>query len=197
MLEQPLDFICSSPNKMRILRAMVHVTQPVSGRQAVRLAGTSLKGSQSLDELADAGLILRRESTGQNLYSFNFENYLAGPLAALFQAEEARTKSLLQDLRAALSDIAGVITGGVFGSAAVGSARPGSDLDVFVVVKTQRAVPKATDALLEQAPRLFARYGVRLSPVVVTSERWRAQLEDDGSLATIASRDAKTFIGKW
>lgn len=196
MIDTPLDEILGSMSKVRMLRAMLNATQPVSGRQAARLAGASMKARVALDDLADAGLITRRESTGQFLYSFNYENCLADSIVRLFQAEVSRTASLLSDLRTALKSEKGVTAAAVFGSAARGEGKSGSDLDLLVVVKTGAGKAKVTDALLEKAPSLFSRYGIRLAPIVLTEERWQAQRGQGSGFAAEALRDARMLLGE-
>ena len=195
MLNDPLDHILASPNKVRILRALTGLAMPVSGRQAARLAGASQRAQQALNELTDLGLVIRQDSTGQHLYSFNRENSLAPALVALFQAESARARELIGELKRLAASSADVLSGAVFGSNARRAARSDSDFDVLILVRAEKDIAQISEALLDAAPALFARFGIRISPIVLTKQRWDEQTEDPHSFAAAVGKEAHVFIG--
>jgi len=167
MLFDPLDAILSSPNKVRVLRALIPLKGGVSGREVARLAGVSRAAMGALDELVDMGVVVRREATGQHLYSFNRHSYFAPPLSSLFQSEEARVQEVFTVLRNSIvPDL--VLSLFIFGSAARGEAGPQSDFDVLAVVESGNRVEPAYEALSEISEPMREQFGLRLSPVVLT-----------------------------
>lgn len=175
MLFDPLDAILSSPNKVRVLRALAPLGKGVSGREVARLAGVSRAVMHALDELVDMGVVARREATGQHLYSLNPRNYFASRLVRLFQSEATRVQAVFHTLKQTVTASVGgdsdsMLSIMVFGSAARGEAGPRSDFDVLVVVGRDEQVEAAYAALAERAGMMLERFSLRLSPVVVTLE---------------------------
>lgn len=190
-----LDHILGSVSKVRVLRALAGLQKPVSGRHAARLAGVSSKVLGRLDELTAVGIVSRIESTGQHLYSLNAAHYLAQPLITLFRAEEEKSFLISTRLRQALASRPGIISGAIFGSAARGKARPGSDLDVLLIVEPAVDSRDLLDTILAEADDLAAGYGAKLSPVILNGGQWLKLLKKRDPFALSAAADAKTFLG--
>lgn len=190
-----LDLILGSTLKVRVLRSLIDLQKPVSGRHAGRLASVSKKATAALDDLAKSGIITRTESTGQNLYSINRNHYLAEPLHRLFRAEDAKL-SLIQDgLRRALASQPGVLSGAIFGSVARGTPGPDSDLDVLVIIESPQFSDDVRDAVIEAGDQLNQVYGSRISPVIVTTEQWQTLITRGDPFARSASTEARVFLG--
>jgi predicted nucleotidyltransferase len=66
----------------------------------------------------------------------------------------------------------------LFGSAARGDARPGSDLDLLLVTDTARANDRVAEAMDDLAGEAARTLGLNVSPLVMARarlrERWRA-----------------------
>jgi hypothetical protein len=76
-----LESVLGTRTKIRLLRALVAHTEPVSGREAQRLADTpsSSASGAALDELVDAGLLLRVEAGRAHLYRANRDHLFWEP----------------------------------------------------------------------------------------------------------------------
>jgi predicted nucleotidyltransferase len=190
-----LDLLLGTQLKVRLLRALARLRAPVSARQATRLAGVSVKGTQTLDELSKLGILDKREGTAQHLYQWQVEHYLAAPLEALFSAEEAKLREVAELLRDQLGGFPAVVSAAIFGSSARGDTRPGSDFDVLVLVSDRTAAAGVLDRLLDVAPRLAKRFGARLSPFILEVEEWRARTEAADPFVLRAAREAIPFLG--
>jgi predicted nucleotidyltransferase len=195
MLFEPLDQILGRRSTVRLLRALGPLDRPVSGREAARLAGLSHRAITALDELAALGVVIRREAAGQHLYSFNREHVLASAVQHLFAEEERRTSVILERMRS-VAEEAGALYAGVFGSAARKEDRPGSDLDVFMVVGREDAKERARDAMILALEELQEDFGVRPSPVVVALGEARRQARADSALLRDVLRDARRVHGR-
>jgi predicted nucleotidyltransferase len=196
MISGDLDQVLGSILKVRVLRALTGLQQPVSGRQVGRLAGVSSKALTALDELGALGVAKKTESTGQHFYSLNRKHYLAEPLTVLFRAEERRISDIRDILKRALITRRDVVSGAIFGSAARGSTDPHSDLDVLLVIESRRGSKEILDLVLEQADGLATAYGASLSPTIFTRAQWLALVKRRDPFALSASADAKVFVGK-
>ena len=194
MLFEVLDEIFGRRSKVRLLRALIPLEQPVSGREAARRAGLSHRAIVSLDDLSALGLIKRRETAGQHLYSFNGEHALAPAVAELFEADNKRTLAILDRIRQLAVD-EGAAYAGVFGSSARGEADPQSDLDLIVLVDTAQAGEAAYAALVEGSEALREEFGVRLSPVVLTLDQARRQKREQSTFMRSVVRDARRVHG--
>lgn len=197
ILFHPLDAILGTPSKVRLLRELVPIERPVSGREAARLAGLSSYSIRALDELVEMGLVLRQEATGQHLFRLNRENYLAEVLSRLFMMERERTAAIFAALRDAVEecDHGAVLSAVIFGSAARGDAAPGSDLDLLVVTSSAGAAEEAYSRLVDTAPDLERRFGLALSPVVITQAQARAQISRDDPFLRAVLREGRLVVG--
>jgi predicted nucleotidyltransferase len=195
MLFEPLDEILGRRSKVRLLRALGPLDRPVSGREAARLAGLSHRAITALDELAALGVVIRREAAGQHLYTFNREHVLANAIQHVFAEEERRSSLILERIRSAAAE-AGALYAGVFGSAARKEDRPGSDLDLFMVLEHEDAKDRSRDAMAVAFEDMQEHYGVRLSPVVVALVEARRQARAESSLLQDVLRDARRVHGR-
>jgi predicted nucleotidyltransferase len=196
MLLDPMDSILGTRTKVRLLRALVPLERPVSGREAARLAGVSHIALGSLEELAEAGVLNREETSGQHLYTFDRRHVLAPVLEEVFDEERRFTATVFERLREALEVPGSVEGASIFGSAARGEAGAGSDLDLLVVVGDAQARADVLSVLAEAAPRLGAELGVTLSPVVVTATQLRRQHDDGDPFVNEVRRDARRVLGQ-
>jgi predicted nucleotidyltransferase len=194
---QDLDYILGSALKVRVLRSLIDLQKPVSGRHAGRLASASKKATLALNELADLGIITKTESTGQHLYSVNRNHYLAEPLRSLFRAEDAKSSLIQKRLKSALSSQRGVLVAAIFGSVARGTTRPDSDLDILAIIESADFAEEVRDAIIAEGDQLNLLLGSRISPVVLTSEQWQTLAAKGDTFALAASADAKVFLGSF
>lgn len=181
---------------MRLLRALVPLERPLSGREAARLAGVSRIALKALEELALAGILNQDQATAQHLFTFNRRHHLAPVIEQLFDAERHFAATIFDRLGGAVEAADSVESAMVFGSAARGEAGPGSDLDLLVVVRGQEAREGVHAALVELAPGLFTDFGVRLSPIVITLEQFRQQGEENDPFIASVRRDARHVTGR-
>jgi predicted nucleotidyltransferase len=196
----PLDLILSSGSKLRLLRALHGTRSPMSGREAAAAAGVAVQPAQrALADLVTVGVVRRDDTRSQHLYTLNRENVLVqGALGQLFQAESARVGDVFRDLSAV---VAGKAEAGVeglylFGSAARGKDRVGSDFDVVAVVATPQDVDAVHETLAQSADQLYTRYGLRLSILVLDLPKLRTMHEDEDALITELLRDNRRITGK-
>ncbi len=196
MLIDPLDVLLGTTNKVKLLRALVPLERPVSGREAARLAGVSRIAQRSLDELAECGILTGVEAAGQHLFTFNHDHALSAALEALFEREAGYTRAVFQRLAGIVDgERRGVVSAVVFGSAARGEAGPESDLDVLVVVEDARAKPAVYDGLVSASGAIKAEFGLRISPVVLTVEQVRKQSAEGDPFISGVVRDARIIAG--
>ena len=166
-LRYPLDRVFSSGIHSAILRALQDSREGMSGRAIARLAGINHQAcAMALKNLDSLG-VLQRQGTGKvQLLRLNFENHLIRELILpLLRKERDLLKSVRQEVANAFKKEALAIT--LFGSVARKQDVPGSDMDILLVVKgTDKA--QVVDQVTRTSSGFVRKYGVRLSPIVMT-----------------------------
>lgn len=199
MLFHTLDAILGSTAKVRIVRALIPLTSPVSGNELRALARIRSKSGlkTALDDLTELGIIQREDTRRIRLYRINRGHDLAEPLAALFRAEFTRVGALRKALQEILE--AGAVQEHtlsiiLFGSNARGDARPTSDLDLLVVTRTEPA-DHVRGVLIDAIPEVERRFGLRISPVLLSKERVQERFTDGDPLMQNIHADGRTLYG--
>ena len=173
-LSSPLNWVFSAPSNIAVIRALKDSREGMSGRAAARAAGfTHQACRRALGDLESAGIIVRQGAGHTQLVRLNFENILVKEaLLPMFRAE----KSFLESARLLIRKEFGrhARTATLFGSAARKEDEPGSDVDLLLVTDAQ------DKELLEERAREFgkrfiAEYGVRFSPMAMTTREVRAK----------------------
>jgi Polymerase beta, Nucleotidyltransferase len=88
-----------------------------------------------------------------------------------------------------------VIAAGLFGSFARGAARAGSDIDLFVVVKTLKDRETVSRILSDAQPDLTRRYGWPMQPVIFERRRLSQGLKKRQTLLDEATGDWQHVAG--
>ena len=172
----------------------------MSGREAAAVAGIALQPAQrALADLVTVGVVRRDDTRSQHLYTLNRDNVLVqGALGQLFQAEAARVGEVFRDLGGVVTGKAGKAVEGLylFGSAARGKDRVGSDFDVVAVVSAPKDVDGVHETLAQSSDQLYTRYGLRLSVLVLDLAKLRTMHQDGDALIAELLRDNRRITGK-
>jgi UTP:GlnB (protein PII) uridylyltransferase len=200
ILFTPLDAILGSRSKVRLLRVLLPLDDAVSAREAARLAGTPPTPSlRALSDLAALAVLHRVRLRGQHLYTVNRENPLVRDgLQPLFEREAARVSSVFARLREALGaefTASAVLSLAIYGSAARGDDRPGSDLDVLVVTRSAEDAPGAHEALSRSAPLFDRDFGLDLAPMVISRQQFNQQAEAGDPVMAEILKEARVVAG--
>ena len=173
-LNSPLNWVFSAPSNVAVIRALKDSREGMSGRAAARAAGfTHQACRRALGDLESAGIIVRQGSGHTQLIRLNFENILVKEaLLPMFRAEKSFLESARLQIRKEFGQHARTAT--LFGSAARKEDEPGSDVDLLLVADAQ------DKELLEERARAFGKrfiseYGVRFSPMALTTREARAK----------------------
>jgi predicted nucleotidyltransferase len=102
-------------------------------------------------------------------------------------------KALTRELRSLLEGR--VLSAGLFGSVAQGQAKPGSDIDLLVIVETLRERERVSALLSDALPKLSEQYGLPIQPVIYERRRLSNSSGADELLET-AEQDWVTVAGQ-
>ncbi|HBL18202.1 MAG TPA: hypothetical protein DD417_15970 [Elusimicrobia bacterium] len=180
-LTHPLSIVFSAPSHLAVLRALCDSREGMSGRAVSRAAGINHQAcAVALKKLGGLGLIRRQGAGRVQLVSLNFDHFLVRDLLLPALRKERELMSAIRD------EIAGkvgkyALAASLFGSVARGTAETGSDLDMLLVVAgsiKRSLADKARDFSAE----FRNRYGIRLSPIVLSVKEAKTRLEQDDPL---------------
>lgn len=196
----PLDLILSSTSKVKLLRVLHHTRQPMSGREAAAAGSLAVQPAQrALAQLVTLGVVNRDDTRSQHLYTLNRDHALVhDALDPLFRAEAARVSEVFRDVAGMVGGRAAGLVQGMylFGSAARGKDRTGSDFDVLTVVTSRQQVDTMHETLAQSADRFYTRHGLRLSVVVLDLPKLRRMHRDGDALVKELLRDNRRITGK-
>jgi uncharacterized protein len=153
-LRRPLDDILSSPAKVAVLRVLLRINAPLSGREIERRGGIVHSAAhRALQALVASGVLSKQDHGRATTYALRDPDapLLLG-LKELFDREERRTRLALTELAEGIPGARAVI---LFGSEARGEARPGSDTDLLVIVdaRDEHNEARVRDTCLDLAQR--------------------------------------------
>ncbi|HEX8209306.1 MAG TPA: nucleotidyltransferase domain-containing protein [Longimicrobium sp.] len=201
MLFQPLDAVLATTAKIQIIRALMPLESPVTGREAQRLGGvrSTLGAATALSELTALGILMRGGSSSTHQYRVNRDHHLEPALRALFDAEGRRIPTLKTALTDALTR-AGVLedirSAVLFGSQARGDARPDSDLDVLFVTHAADSVADVERAIIDTSAAIQIRLGLRLAGIVIPSAQVRERTKQGDPLMEAIRTEGRGLLGE-
>lgn len=127
-----------------VLGALARMTEARTGRQLARDAGQAPSSTaRVIDDLVDAGLVVRVAGGRDNSYRLNREHIAAPAIMALASLRG----ELLNRMRTEIAHHPEVVAAWLFGSAARGDGTRDSDLDVLIVAGDDRDVASAAGDL--------------------------------------------------
>ena len=191
-----LELMLGARSKVAVLRALLQSPLGFSGVALAKRTGMGLLAIQNtLSALEGIGLVEVERGNVEHRYRLNFGHYLVDHgLEALFEGEHSMRKALAQDLRRLLEK-SPVISAGLFGSFARGTAQPGSDIDLFIAVSTSKDQEEVGATLTEAQVALTKRYGWPLQPVIYDKRRLGAMVKRDASFLTQVADDWQHVTG--
>ncbi len=161
--------LLSSRAKTKVLRLLAKFpAKEYTGREMARTLGLSHRTVDlALQDLAAHDLVALRRIGRANVYTANRDNYRFRAFQELVRREEATLGQLMEEIRKGLPPVLSCV---LFGSVARGQERPGSDIDLLVVLKE----PKAADAKLTTLGlRVSERFSLRPAPILLTPRELR------------------------
>lgn len=190
-----LEQVLGAKSKIAALRVLINSRTGFSGSSVAKRAGMGLLAIQNaLADLEGLGLVEVGRGSVEHRYRLNFRHYLvAHGLRALFEAERGMIKALVRELRPLLEGR--VVSAGIFGSFAHGRAKPGSDIDLLVIVETLKEKERVSALLSDELPKISEQYGLPIQAVIYERRRL-ANGNGAQELLETAERDWVTVTGE-
>ncbi|QQS35697.1 MAG: nucleotidyltransferase domain-containing protein [Ignavibacteriales bacterium] len=168
---KPLELLFSAPSNVSVLRVLNERNAGISGREAARLTGLSLRTVQvALSNLESTGIVKRFAGNREHLFVINRKNFFSAKLAEkIFDAEAEFRSGILSTIKKAfIKDVESII---LFGSAARGNDSVNSDLDVCLIYKRDKKILEEKASLVRT--KLYEVYGVTFAPVYFNIGKFR------------------------
>jgi DNA-binding transcriptional ArsR family regulator len=158
-IRNPLDRIFGVDSNVRVLRVLARHGGLLSSSDISLRAGLSKSSTRlGLLSLGETGVVSVEGSGYSRLYRLNGEHYLRREIESLFAAESNRFAAILEAVRMSVGDQEDRVKSlWVYGSAARGDDRLGSDLDVGVIADADdlsTVVEVVRSRLADQSERL-------------------------------------------
>jgi len=195
--------IIDSPLKVAILRVLVSRQGfKATGRQIAKLSGYSVPSThESLKNLHSRNILHLEIMGKQHIYSLNEEDRIVQKIIRpMFRAESGYKSELrdflLKELKKAgfKKDIVSLI---LYGSTQKGAAKPGSDVDIAVIVSKSTVVQRVTDVLITKIAVYFRAYfGVQLDAYVKTAAEFRKRIKKNQPPVSTLMKSYSVLYGK-
>jgi predicted nucleotidyltransferase len=195
-LRQPLDIVLSSTGSVRVLRALLGHGGAVSVSRLAAVTKLTPEGVRGiLGDLEQTGLVEMLGEGRARLYRAVADHPIAAALAGMFRAEEAR----FHDIRRAVEVCAShphILAVWLFGSAARGTDRVDSDLDLAVVIDAAAdEVARLADALRDALREPERRLGFVASVVAMSPDDLRQHIASRSPLLADLLEDGRALKG--
>lgn len=178
---RPLDWLFAAPSHIGVLRAIKDSPDGMSGRAVARAAGLNHEACRmALVRLETLGVVTRILTDRTQLVRLNRASELVNRgLLPLLRAESELKEEVYSLIRRTFRGRAKTVT--VFGSVARGEDRPESDMDLLIVLagKDDEAVH---DRAFDLRAEVLRRYGIEISPLVVTLRHARGKAREGNPL---------------
>lgn len=166
-----LDEVFSAQSNIKLLRVLNERNAGISGREASRLTGLSVRAVQkTLVNLSKAGLVKIAEGNREHLFSIDREKYLVKALVEkMFETEREFNSSILKQIRTKLKPYAVSLV--QFGSTVRGEDTLKSDFDICIV--HDKNLSEIEEKVSELRSSLYKIYNITLAPFYITAFKFR------------------------
>lgn len=169
--ELSLDKIIGSKAKIKILKYLFgHVASMSENELAKVIKISSMTINRLMKEMCDLNLVSMERVGNANVWSVNKESYTYIALSKIM-GEISGVPAPLEHLKETLSanipkELVKKII--LYGSLAQGKSKVNSDIDLFILVKSQKEAEDLTPYIDKLSSLCLSLYGNRLAPYILT-----------------------------
>jgi len=182
--EVSLDKIIGSKAKIKILKYLFGHTASMSENELAKIIKISpMTINRLMKELRELNLVSMERVGNANVWFINKESYAYAILSKIMN-EMSVAPTPLEHLKETLSGNIPkelVKKAILYGSLAEGKSMVNSDIDLFILVKSQKESKRLTPYIDKLASLCLSFYGNRLAPYILTE----AQLQEKRKLALL------------
>lgn len=179
-LTKPLDAILNTETKTRILRFLCKTNAEWNGSQiAKEIRVTPAAAHAALSSLRREGALELRNMGKTHVYCLKEGSFLVSSLLKpLFAKEDKILDAIIDMLKRKILSSRGkkeIISVALFGSVSVRQEKPGSDIDIAVVVENTKAKATVESLFEEVDSRVSKEFGNTISPYINTRAEFKAK----------------------
>ena len=166
-----LEFVFSAPSNISILRTLNERNVGISGREASRLTGLSLRTVQvSLSNLEKAGIIKRISGKREHLFLIDRSKFLSKKLVEeIFRTESDFIIEIIKQIRQNLKKYCKSAI--LFGSTARGDENIESDFDLCIVYDNNLKLIENNVSKLRSM--LYESFNITLAPFYISTSKFK------------------------
>jgi predicted nucleotidyltransferase len=182
--ELSLDKIIGSKAKIKILKYLFGHQASMSENELAKVIRISpMTVNRLMKELRELNLVSMERVGNANVWSVNKESYAYGALSKIV-GEISSISTPFEHLKVTLSEnipkelVKKVI---LYGSVAKGKSKANSDIDLYILVKSQKEAQDLTPHIDKISSLCLSLYGNRFAPYILTE----GQLQEKKKLAIL------------
>jgi predicted nucleotidyltransferase len=198
-----LEKILDSQTKIAILRVLASgIVRRMGGSEIARAAGFSVPSTHdSLKALHAAGIVMMERIGNQHVYILNHKDRIVQKvIVPMFKTEGDWKKDAGERIIQGMKDggiLQSVVSVILYGSMQRGDAKPGSDMDLAVVVRKGVDLEKVKDVFLGMvAADLGGYFAIKVDVYIKSSDEFRVLLKGNKPPVSTLMKAYSTLYGK-
>ena len=183
-------------SRLEVLRCLYDSGESLTGREVSRRSGFSpQQAHKELKALVSLGIAERRVAAPSYLFNLNRGHWLVKDVAAvIFEKEKTWLDELLREFGGKLPHSVKSLI--LFGSAASGRLRPGSDIDLLALVRSKRDEKEAIACFTAHGAEMLSRCHYPLAPVILTLDEFRKRYRQKDNFAREILKTGRVIQGR-
>lgn len=194
---ESLNEILGNKIQIKLLRILVKTRGSYTGRELARLINHSQnQTSLALKELERNGLVVWQSAGRSHLYSVNRDNIMISTfLEEAFQFEDSLLRKLAEIFSTSIGkDLLSIV---LFGSVAKGEERPGSDIDLVLVIKDKADISVVEERVANASLLATRQFGNQAMPVVVTTTDYDRKIKSKKGFWSEVAMTGRRIYPNW
>ena len=181
-LNNPLDTILDNAVKVRILRVFCRTNIELNGRQVAREVKAAPRTAHKvLQQLSEDGVLQMKNVGKTYLFNLNQESILVKDvLKILFNIEKKVTGGIFEIIEREIKGSAlkkDIISVALFGSTHEKKSRPGSDVDLLVIVRDASVKEKVEKFFEKVDAGIAPAFGNTIAPYINTIMEFKTKIK--------------------
>jgi predicted nucleotidyltransferase len=164
------------------------------------LKATAVATHKALKELADEGILIRKNAGRLHLYSIKQQAWITERmLKPLFKEEDSLEKNLIELIQSGIKSSKlkdEILSVAVFGSVYSGQEGPSSDIDLMVVIKDGHYKKQVEDLIFTIDKETLPKVGLTLEPHVNSLSEFKNKYNDKMPLIKNVLKANKVYYGQ-